>query len=132
MNNKLAYRWLTQQQPARRWLFISIFLGLTSGLLIIAQSGLLATIIDRVYLHHATRTQLLLLLSLFFGIIIIKSGVAWLREIIGFQTARCVRFSADQSRCGRKTNAGVACLRRRRNRFASIQILAADRLTARF
>jgi ABC-type transport system involved in cytochrome bd biosynthesis, ATPase and permease components len=62
------YHWLTlQSKPARSSLFLSIFLGIFSGVLMIAQSGLLAFIIDQVYLHHATR-QALLDLFIFFSL----------------------------------------------------------------
>src|SRR3990167_5006538 len=86
------YRWLKQQsKPASRWLFISTLLGILSGIFIIVQSSFLATIIDHVYLHDATRSALMpLLLSLLF-IIIFRAGLSYAREIISFNSAKTVK-----------------------------------------
>jgi len=92
MNN--SYRWLMQtSKPAHRWLFISITLGILSGILIILQSGILAHIIDQVYLHQATRSILFSFLSLFLGIIVLRALITWLRESVSFQTAAIVKDS---------------------------------------
>lgn len=92
MNN--GYRWLMQtSKPAHRWLFISITLGIFSGILIILQSGILAHIIDRVYLHQATRSTLFSFLYLFLSIIVLRALITWLRENVSFQTAAIVKDS---------------------------------------
>ncbi|OGT49118.1 MAG: thiol reductant ABC exporter subunit CydD [Gammaproteobacteria bacterium RIFCSPHIGHO2_12_FULL_38_11] len=86
------YQWLIQHsKPARGWLLLSIALGVISGVLMIAQAGILATIIDRVYLHHATRAMLSLNLILFLSIILIRSALTWAREIVSFQSAKMVK-----------------------------------------
>lgn len=82
---------MQQSKPARRWLFISIALGIFSGLLIILQSGILATIIDRVYLHHATRAQLFSFLFLFVVIVILRAMMTGLREPIACRAAVCIK-----------------------------------------
>ncbi len=87
-----SYSWLLQQsKPANRWLFLSILLGVISGLLIILQSGLLAVIIDRVYLHHATRSTLFSFLITLLFTFIARAGITWLRENVSFQTAKSVK-----------------------------------------
>lgn len=93
-----SYKWLMQQsKPAHRWLFISITVGLVTGLLIILQSGILATIIDHVYLHHATRSSLYGLLYLLLLVIFLRAGLMWMREIISFQTAKHVKDRVRQT-----------------------------------
>lgn len=88
----LNYRFLLQQsKPAHRWLFLSTALGIISGLLIIFQAGILATIIDHVYIHHATRHSLFLLLLILFIIILLRSAFTWAREIVSFNTAKQVK-----------------------------------------
>lgn len=96
MNN--AYRWLVQQsKPAKRWLFLSVSLGIFSGLLVILQSGLLATIIDHVYLQHATtKTVFFILLSLLFTIIF-RAAISWFREIAAFKTAYVVKNTVREN-----------------------------------
>lgn len=90
--NKKNYRWLMQaSKPARRWLFISVALGIFSGILIILQSGVLAHIIDRVYIHQATRSILFSFISLFLGIIVLRTLITWLRESVSFQTANIIK-----------------------------------------
>lgn len=92
------YQWLLQQSKlGRRWLLLSISLGVISGILMIAQAGILATIIDRIYLHHATRTMLSFNLILFLIIIFIRSGLTWIREIVSFQSAKSVKDSVRKN-----------------------------------
>ncbi len=97
MNKKSINRWLVQQKPARRWLFISIGLGIFSGVLIIIQSHLIAVIVDRVYLHHATRALLSSALTFFIVVVLFRATVTWLREIISFHTACSVKVSVRKN-----------------------------------
>ncbi|MCX7125409.1 MAG: ABC transporter transmembrane domain-containing protein [Gammaproteobacteria bacterium] len=97
-SQKENYRWLMQKsKPAKTWLFISISLAMISAFLMIAQAGLLALIIDRIYLHHATRAMLTLDLSLFLMVILIRSGLTWLREIVSFKTAKIIKDTVRQN-----------------------------------
>ena len=88
------YRWLTQQaKPARRYLFLSIFLGIFSGLLIIAQSAALAYMIDQVYLHAATRAALADFLFSFLGLVFLRMMTTYLREIVSTRTAQIIKHT---------------------------------------
>lgn len=92
MMDKNNYRWLMKQsKPASRWLFISTLLGILSGVFIIVQSSFLATIIDRTYLHDATRSALIPLLSSLLLIIFFRAGLNYAREIISFNSAKTVK-----------------------------------------
>ncbi|MDR2290082.1 MAG: cysteine/glutathione ABC transporter permease/ATP-binding protein CydD, partial [Serratia marcescens] len=53
-------RWLkTQSSLAQRWLRLSMLLGLFSGLLIVAQAWLLASLLHALIIEHTPREQLL-------------------------------------------------------------------------
>src|SRR3989338_2008609 len=82
---------MQQSQIARRPLFFSIFLCVLMGCCIIAQSALLAIIIDHVYLHHATRATVTPLLILLLFTIIFRAGLIYCREMVSFQTASQVK-----------------------------------------
>lgn len=95
-----SYRWLIQQsKPASRWLFLSVILGITSALLMIIQASILATLIDRIYLHHATRFIVMPFLWVFLLIIFFRSGLTWLREIVSFKTAKIIKDYVRQTVC---------------------------------
>ncbi|MCX7120817.1 MAG: thiol reductant ABC exporter subunit CydD [Gammaproteobacteria bacterium] len=97
MKNK-DYQWLIQQsKPARHWIFLSITLGIISGILMIGQAGILATLIDRFCIHHATRASLAINLSIFLLMVFLRSGLTWLREIISFQSARTVKETVQKT-----------------------------------
>lgn len=91
MRNK-SYRWLIQQsKPAHRWLFLTILAGAFSGILFIAQAGLLAKMIDRVYLHRANQHMLEADFYFLIVIIILRSCFAWCREKIAFKTSAVIK-----------------------------------------
>lgn len=86
------YRWLMQQsRSAKQWLTESILLGTLSGIIQIIQAGILAYIIDQVYLHHANRTTLLHSLFIFLGLIVLRSMTTWIREIVSFKTGQTIK-----------------------------------------
>lgn len=92
MTTKENYRWLMKQsKPASRWLFISTLLGILSGVFIIIQSSFLALIIDRTYLHNATRPALMSLLLSLLVIIIFRAALSYAREIISFYSAKTIK-----------------------------------------
>jgi len=103
---------MTESKPAHRWLFLSIMVGILSGIVIIIQSKLLSTIIDQVYLHHATLHTLSLLLIGFCLLIFLRVGFSALREIISFNSAKTI-----------KTNLREKC-------FAHLMTLAPNQLSA--
>lgn len=87
-----AYHWLTTQSKlARRYLSLSIFLGIFSGVIVIAQSGILAYAIDQVYLHQTTRIMLIHTLLIFLSLVILRPAITWTREIVSFRTAQIVK-----------------------------------------
>ncbi len=84
--------WLRQQSlRAKRWIRLSMMLGIVSGLLILAQAWLLAGLLHDLIIHHAPRDSLwqsFLLLALTF---LLRAAVTWLREQVGFICGRVIR-----------------------------------------
>ncbi|CAQ84935.1 MULTISPECIES: heme ABC transporter permease/ATP-binding protein CydD [Photorhabdus] len=85
-------RWLKQQSaPAQRWLRLSMLFGLISGLLIIAQAWLLASILQALIMDNIPRehiTDKFLMLALAFALRAMTSAI---RERIGFICGKVVR-----------------------------------------
>lgn len=85
-------RWLRQQSaPARRWLRLSMLLGLISGLLIISQAWLLASILQALIMDNVPRENLInqfLMLAATFTLRAIANAI---RERVGFICGKVVR-----------------------------------------
>lgn len=85
-------RWLKQQSHrAKKWIRLSMLLGLLSGLLILAQAWLLAGLLHNLIVLHTPREQLtpgFLFLILTF---VLRAWVACLRELVGFICGRVIR-----------------------------------------
>lgn len=85
-------QWLKQHSRlARRWLRLSMLLGLLSGLLIIAQSWLLATLLQQLIIDHTPRSALLNDFALLIATIVLRALLGWLRERVGFHCGQVVR-----------------------------------------
>ena len=78
-------RWLkTQSIISRRWLGLSRFLGLVSGLLIVAQAWILARMLQHMIMENIPREALLLLFVILILIFVFRAWGVWLREKGGF------------------------------------------------
>ncbi|ELV7529170.1 cysteine/glutathione ABC transporter permease/ATP-binding protein CydD [Edwardsiella ictaluri] len=85
-------QWLKQRsRPAQRWLRLSMLLGLLSGLLIIVQSWLLATLLQRLIIDHTPRGDLVHDFALLIAAIALRALLGWLRERVGFHCGQVVR-----------------------------------------
>lgn len=85
-------RWLKQHSaPAKRWLRISMLLGIVSGLLIIAQAWFLAVILQALMMDHIPREQLLTDFALLISVFILRGVVHYLRERAGYRCGQVVR-----------------------------------------
>jgi len=91
-SNKAALRWLRRQtRSARKWLLISIALGLTGGLLIMAQAWLISRIVHSAFMEGFEPVRLGPLLAVLCAVVVLKAATAWGREIAGFQAGAAVR-----------------------------------------
>ncbi|MCC8367211.1 cysteine/glutathione ABC transporter permease/ATP-binding protein CydD [Xenorhabdus sp. PB61.4] len=85
-------RWLKQQStPARRWLRLSMLLGLISGLLIISQAWLLASILQALIMDHVPRENLISQFAMLLASFTLRAVVSAIRERIGFICGKVVR-----------------------------------------
>ncbi|MCC8380892.1 cysteine/glutathione ABC transporter permease/ATP-binding protein CydD [Xenorhabdus sp. PB30.3] len=85
-------RWLKQQStPARRWLRLSMLLGLISGLLIISQAWLLASILQALVMDHVPRENLISQFAMLLASFALRAIVSAIRERIGFICGKVVR-----------------------------------------
>lgn len=95
MNKTRQYeliRWLKKQSaPAQRWLRLSMLLGLFSGLLIIAQAWLLATLLQALIIDKVPRAELITEFGLLAGTFGVRAVISWLRERVGFICGMKVR-----------------------------------------
>lgn len=104
--------WLKQQnKPAKKWLRILMLLGLTSGIMIIIQAWLLATILHGVIIEQLNRE---LFTNQFIGLIIttcVRAVLVWLREKISFLCGEAVRKTIRQLVLDRLTELGPVWLK---------------------
>lgn len=85
-------RWLKlQAAPARRWLRLSMLLGVLSGLLIIGQAWCLAVLLQSLIMEHIPREQLLTPFTVLVILFIARAVVAAIRERVGFICGQVVR-----------------------------------------
>ncbi|MDC9612994.1 cysteine/glutathione ABC transporter permease/ATP-binding protein CydD [Xenorhabdus khoisanae] len=85
-------RWLRQQSaPARRWLRLSMLLGLISGLLIISQAWLLASILQALIMDNVPRENLTNQFLMLAATFTLRAIVNALRERVGFICGKVVR-----------------------------------------
>ncbi|MFY3769433.1 ATP-binding/permease protein CydD [Providencia manganoxydans] len=85
-------RWLKQHSTsAKRWLRISMLLGVVSGLLIIAQAWFLAVILQALIMEHIPREQLVTSFILLLVVFVLRAVVTLIRERVGFRCGQVVR-----------------------------------------
>lgn len=102
-------RWLKQQSIfSRRWLTLSRMLGAASGVLIVAQAWLLATLLHHMIMTNIPREALLLPFALLVLVFILRAWVVWLREKVGFQAGQHIRYQIRQTVLDRLQQAGPA------------------------
>lgn len=85
-------RWLKQQSKlAQRWLRLSLLLGMVSGLLIVAQAWVLATLLHALIIEHQPRETLVSEFMLLIGLFAARALTHLLREQVGFRCGEAVR-----------------------------------------
>lgn len=85
-------RWLKQHSKStKRWLRISMLLGIVSGLLIIAQAWYLAMILQALIMDHTSREELISSFILLLIVFALRALVTIFRERVGFRCGQIVR-----------------------------------------
>lgn len=106
---KTGQRWLFKQlSPAKGWIGLSIGLGLSSGLLLILQAGCLARIIHGVVIDGKNRETLWPYFAALVGIYLIRSLLAWGREVSGFEASAKIRRQVRSTLMSHITRLGPA------------------------
>ncbi|CAM4014393.1 ATP-binding/permease protein CydD [Vibrio aerogenes CECT 7868] len=89
--------WLRQQSKlAKRWLLISIGLGVLSSIFLLGQAALLASILHQLIIEHADKVTLIPHFLGLAGVIAIRAGLTWAREIAGFRCGEQIRIYIRQ------------------------------------
>ncbi|KGT94268.1 amino acid ABC transporter permease [Erwinia typographi] len=102
-------RWLKNQTGhGKRWLRLSLLLGVLSALLIVCQAWLLASLLQALIVEHLPRealvTQFILLLVCF----TLRGVLAWLREKVGFECGKAIRTTLRRSVLNQLSSLGPA------------------------
>nr|WP_261831684.1 cysteine/glutathione ABC transporter permease/ATP-binding protein CydD [Leminorella grimontii] len=102
-------RWLKNNGLlARRWLRVSTLLGLLSGLLIIGQAWLLATLLHELIIEQVSRSSLTTYFLLLIATVALRAVLVWLREQAGFIYGATIRQSIRQQVLNRLEALGPA------------------------
>lgn len=90
--NKESLRWLVKRaRTVRTWVILSVVLGLTSGILLIAQARLLANIVHGAFMDNLPPTVLYPYFVALFGVVMVRAVLGWSREVAGFHAGAKVR-----------------------------------------
>ncbi len=91
-DKKRARSWLKQiSQPAKSWVKLAVLVSISSGLLFIAQLYLLACIAYDTYILDDALSSLKNYFLLILLIVVLRAGLSWLREVIGYKAAVIVK-----------------------------------------
>ncbi|WP_263065516.1 heme ABC transporter permease/ATP-binding protein CydD [Dickeya dadantii] len=102
-------RWLKQQSRlAHRWLRLSLMLGLASGLLIMAQAWLLASLLHALIIIHTPRSELTTTFLLLAMTFVLRALINWIRERVGFRCGQTIRQHIRQQVLDRLQQLGPA------------------------
>ena len=93
----LDERLLRYARATRRFLFISVSLGVLSALLIVAQAWLLADVVSRAFLGGSSLAQLHTPLYLLLAVVIARAGVAWAAELAASRSSALAHPSPNSS-----------------------------------
>jgi ATP-binding cassette, subfamily C, bacterial CydD len=80
----------------RRWVAFSIILGGCSGICIIAQAWLLASILHHAIIDSVPRAELRTFFAVLLGVIILRAGLVWGRQLCNQRASTLMRQSVRQ------------------------------------
>ncbi|AMA65207.1 ATP-binding/permease protein CydD [Candidatus Arsenophonus lipoptenae] len=85
-------KWLKQQSIiVKKWIYLSVLLGIISGILIVAQVWVLADILQSLIVYNQSREQLLIQFILLICVFIFRSIIYFIRERVGFICGKIIR-----------------------------------------
>jgi len=96
-SNKKALRWLFKRaDSARFWIIAAVGLGLSSGLLLIAQARFLSLLVHAAFMQRRPVEQLWPFFAVLAGIVILRAALGWAREVSGFCAGARIRQDIRQ------------------------------------
>lgn len=102
-------RWLRQQRRfAGRWLRLNTLLGMAGALLIIAQSALLASLLQALIIDGQPRETLTFSILLLLLCFVLRALINYARELTGFRAGQAIRQALRQQVLDRLTELGPA------------------------
>ncbi|WP_367396212.1 cysteine/glutathione ABC transporter permease/ATP-binding protein CydD [Pantoea sp. Ep11b] len=102
-------RWLRQQRRfAGRWLRLNTLLGMAGALLIIAQSALLASLLQALIIDGQPRETLTFSIMLLLLCFVLRALINYARELTGFRAGQAIRQALRQQVLDRLTELGPA------------------------
>lgn len=111
---KRLYGWLRKQSShGRRWITISIALGLGQGILMVAQAWLLATLLHGFIIEGSTPEQSITFFITLLLVTLGKAALAYGREVASFKAGSAVRQTIRQLVLTRLSRLGPAYIQRR-------------------
>lgn len=82
---------MQQSKVAKPWIRKKILINYFSALLLIGQAWLIAHIIDEALIQHVDLKSLIIPLILLTLVMILRAGISWKQEIVGFEASAIVR-----------------------------------------
>ncbi len=105
-------KWLKQQgKLAKKWLIISISLGVISSLFLLAQAGLLASILHQLIIEQVDKSQLVTYFIGLAGAFAGRAACTWGREIAGFRAGEQIRIYIRQLILNKLRDVGPAYIK---------------------
>lgn len=102
-------RWLRQQRRfAGRWLRLNTLLGMVSALLIIVQSGLLASLLQALIVDQQPREALTVSILLLLLCFVLRALINYARELTGYRAGQAIRQALRQQVLDRLSALGPA------------------------
>lgn len=105
-------RWLKSQTGhGKRWLRLSLMLGLVSALVVVCQAWLLATLLQALIVELRPRETVIVPFILLFGCFMLRGILTWLREKAGFECGKAIRATLRQTVLDRLNALGPAWIK---------------------
>ncbi|OOR99264.1 thiol reductant ABC exporter subunit CydD [Haemophilus paracuniculus] len=90
---KYLQKWLRQQQKVvKKWLYLNVLLGGLSAILMIAQMGLLASMLEKMIVQKQLPSDFLWQIVALFGCFVGRAVLIWGRERAGFNAGQTLRL----------------------------------------
>jgi thiol reductant ABC exporter CydD subunit len=101
-------RLFASNRPARTLLFLAVSAGVGAGALFIAQAVLLSGVVNRVFRLGQTLEEVLPLLGLMLALLLLRSGLIWLQEVLAQRSASHIKSSLRRQFTARLYTLGPA------------------------